>query len=132
MKLLIQAVLLAAVLGFLIVFVRGQHGARMRASKRLAFIAFLFLNAFAVLQPEATSWVAKHIFGVGRGADLLLYALIVAFVFAVLSLYLRLQSSEQRTTELVRTVAIRDAEILNRDRGLLPAPTLLAPTEPPA
>jgi hypothetical protein len=122
MKIIIQAVLLAAVLGFLIMFVRGQHGVRMQAGKRLAFIAFLLLNAVAVLRPEATTWVAQHVFGVGRGADLLLYTLIVTFVFAVINFYLRLRESEQRVTELARAVALRDAEVLNRDRGLLPPP----------
>jgi hypothetical protein len=122
MKVMIQAVLLVAILGFLLMFVRGQHGVRMQAGKRLAFIAFLMLNAIAVLRPEATTWVAKNIFGVGRGADLLLYALIVTFVFAVINFYLRLRESEQRVTELARAVAIRDAEQLNRDRGLLPSP----------
>ncbi|GII22472.1 DUF2304 domain-containing protein [Planosporangium mesophilum] len=131
MKLMIfQAVLLTAVVGFLIMFVRGQHGVRMQAGKRLAFIAFLLLNAVAVVYPEATTWVA-HLFGVGRGADLLLYALIVTFVFAVINFYLRLRESEQRVTELARAVAIRDAEVLNRDRGLLPPRPPVA-ADPPA
>jgi hypothetical protein len=132
MKLIIfQAVLLTAVVGFLIMFVRGQHGVRMQAGKRLAFVGFLLLNAVAVVHPEATTWVAKHIFGIGRGADLLLYALIVTFVFAVINFYLRLRESEQRVTELARAVAVRDAEVLNRDRGLLPPPPPVA-ADPPA
>jgi hypothetical protein len=126
-----QAVLLVAILSFLVMFVRGQHGVRMQAGKRLAFIAFLLLNAVAVVFPEATTWVA-HLFGVGRGADLLLYALIVTFVFAVINFYLRLRESEQRVTELARAVAIRDAELLNRDRGLLLPPPQPAPADPPA
>jgi hypothetical protein len=123
MKIIIQGVLLVAIAGFLIVFVRGQNGVRMQAGKRLAFVAFLLLNAYAVVRPEDTTWVAKHIFGIGRGADLLLYALIVTFVFAVINFYLRVRDSEQRVTELARAVAIRDAELLNRERGLLP-PTI--------
>ncbi|MGC9669949.1 DUF2304 domain-containing protein [Planosporangium sp. 12N6] len=129
MQILIKAFLLAAILGFLMVFIRGQHGVRMQAGKRLAFIVFLMLNAIAVVNPEATTWVA-HLVGVGRGADLLLYGLIVAFVFAVLNFYLRLRESEQRVTELARAVAIRDAETLNRERGLLPPPTRPGEAEP--
>jgi hypothetical protein len=131
MRIMIQAVLLAAIFSFLIMFVRGQHGVRMQAGKRLAFVAFLLLNAVAVLRPEGTTWVAKNVFGVGRGADLLLYALIVTFVFAVINFYIRLRESEQRVTQLARAVAIRDAELLNRDRGLL-APPRSAPADPPA
>jgi len=80
-------------------FVRGQHGVRMQASKRLAFVAFLLLNAYAVIRPDDTSKVA-HLFGIGRGVDLLLYLLIVTFVFAVINVYLRLRDSEQRVTDL--------------------------------
>jgi hypothetical protein len=131
MKILIfQGLLLVAIAGFLIMFVRGQNGVRMQASKRLAFVAFLLLNAYAVVRPDDTSTVA-HWFGIGRGVDLLVYLLIVTFVFAVINFYLRLRDSEQRVTELARAVAIRDAELLNRDRGLLPPPQP-APAEPPA
>ena len=130
MKPVIQTLLLLGIAGVLVMFVRGQHGVRMQAGKRLAFVAFLVLNAYAVVRPEDTTWVAKHVFGIGRGADLLLYALIVTFVFVVINFYLRLRDSEQRVTELARAVAIRDAELLNRDRGLLTPPPP-APTEPP-
>jgi hypothetical protein len=129
MKILIQGILLAAIAGIMIYFVRGQHGVRMQASKKLAFFGFLILNACAVLWPDSTSKVAA-IFGIGRGVDLLLYALIVTFVFAVINFYLRMRESEQRVTELARAVAIRDAELLNRDRGLLPPPQP-APAAPP-
>ena len=94
MQILIKAALLAAILGFLLVFVRGQHGVRIQAGKRLAFVAFLLLNAVAVMNPEATTWVA-HLVGVGRCADLLLYGLIVTFVFAVISFYLRVREDER-------------------------------------
>ncbi len=125
-----QGLLLLGIVGFLIMFVRGQHGVRMQASKRLAFSLFVVLNAVAVVWPDGTTRIAK-LFGIGRGVDLLLYLLIVTFVFVVINFYLRLRESEQRVTELARAVAIRDAELLNRDRGLLPPPQPM-PTEPPA
>lgn len=124
-----QGLLLLGIACVLLVFVRGQHGVRMQAGKRLAFVAFLLLNAVAVIWPGATTAVAK-LFGIGRGVDLLLYLLIITFVFAVINFYLRIKESEQRVTELARAVAIRDAELLNRDRGLLP-PTQPVATEPP-
>jgi small membrane protein len=124
-----QGLLLLGIVGFLIMFIRGQHGVRMQASKRLAFSLFVVLNAAAVVWPDGTTKVAA-LFGIGRGVDLLLYLLIVTFVFVVINFYLRLRESEQRVTELARAVAIRDAELLNRDRGLLPPPQP-TPTEPP-
>lgn len=125
---LIQYLLLAGAAGFLVVFIRGEHGVRMRASKRVAFFAFVGLNAYAVLRPDDVTWVAQRL-GVGRGADLLLYMLTVAFVFAVVGLYMRSKEAERRLADLVRAIAIRDAELLNRERGLLPEP--LASLTPP-
>jgi hypothetical protein len=116
---LIQIALVAGVVIIAIFFVRGQHGVRIQASKRIAFFAFLVLNVYAVARPDDVNRLA-HLLGVGRGADLLLYALIVAFVFAMLALYMRIHDDERRVTELARAVAIRDAEMLNRERGLLP------------
>jgi hypothetical protein len=128
---LIQYALVGGAVIVAIVFVRGQHGVRVQASKRLAFFAFLVLNVYAVVRPDDVTKVAR-LFGVGRGTDLLLYALIVAFVFTVLALYLRIQEDEQRITQLSRAMAIREAEVLNRERGLLPpVPFAAAATPPP-
>jgi len=115
---LIQVALLASVLGFLVLFVRSRHGVRMRASKRVAFFAFLILNVYAILRPEDVTRVA-HVLGVGRGTDLLLYLLIVTFVFAVINFYLRTKETERKITDLARAVALRDAERRNQDRGLI-------------
>lgn len=120
---LIQAILLTAVLGLMVVFVRNSHGVRARASKRVGFFAFMLFSAYAVMRPDDVTWVAGLV-GVGRGTDLLLYMLVVAFAFAVLNFNLRLRDKERRLTDLARASALRDAEALNRQRGLLP-------TEPP-
>jgi small membrane protein len=116
---LIQGILLAAVVGLLLVFVRNSQEVRVRASKRVGFFAFLLFSAYAVMRPDDVTWVAQLV-GVGRGTDLLLYMLVVAFAFAVLNFNLRLRDKEQRLTDLARATALRDAEILNRQRGLLP------------
>src|SRR5262249_16292251 len=86
---IIQYALIAGVLLIAIVFVRRQHGVRVQASKRLGFFLFLLLNIYAVARPDDVTWVA-HRLGVGRGTDLLLYALIVTFVLAMLATYLRM------------------------------------------
>jgi len=114
----IQFVLLAAVgLGFLL-FVRRWHGVRMQAGKRIGLVAFAALNVYAVLRPNDVTWVANRL-GVGRGADLVLYVLVIAFMLGMLNFYLRFKTMDRRLTELARTIAIREAEIVNRERGLL-------------
>ncbi|MGH3663756.1 MAG: DUF2304 domain-containing protein [Micromonosporaceae bacterium] len=126
----IQVLLLLAVALLLVGFVRAQNGVRMQAGKRLAFFGFLALNVWTVLRPGDLTWLAQSV-GVGRGADLLLYALVIAFVFTVLNFYLRLRDLSERFTALARSAALRDAELLNRRRGVLAdPPSALLPTEP--
>lgn len=114
----IQLMLLAAIAGFLVLFIRSQHGVRMRASKRLAFFAFLLANAYAVIRPSDVTRIAQFV-GVGRGTDLLLYLLIVTFVFVMINFYMQMKASERRVTDLARAIAVQQAEQLNRERGLL-------------
>lgn len=118
---LIKILLLLAAGVLLLGFVRWQHGVRLQAGKRLGFFAFLALNVWAVLRPDDLTVVAQQL-GVGRGADLVLYGLFVAFVFVVLHFYLRFRDLGERFTELARAVALREAELLNRERGLLSGP----------
>jgi small membrane protein len=121
---LIQILLLLCVATLLVVFIRSRHGVRLQASKRIGFILFLIANAYAVLRPDDLTRIA-HVVGVGRGADLVLYALVAAFTFSVVNFYLRERELKQRITQLARAVALREAELVNRDRGLLPEVSLL-------
>lgn len=107
---LIQAILLGAVVVLLALFVRGSHTVKVQAVKRLAFLAFLLMSCDAVLRPQDTSWLA-HKVGVGRGADLLLYITVVVFAFNSANTHMRFRNLEQRFTDLVRSMAIRDAQV---------------------
>ena len=117
---LIKVVLLGAMAAAVLLFVRRWYGVKMQAGKRLAFFAFIAVNAWAIIRPNDVTWVANQL-GVGRGADLVLYLLVAAFVLAMLNTYLRFREMDRRYTELGRTLAIREAELVNRERGLLPA-----------
>lgn len=118
---MIQILLLAAVLAALVLFVRRRHGVRMQAGKRMGLVVFAVLNVYAVLRPDDVTWVANRL-GVGRGTDLVLYALVAAFVFGMLNFYLRFREMDRKFTELARTLAIREAEIVNRERHLFVEP----------
>src|SRR5262249_18135780 len=97
----IRILLLLAVGILLAIFVRSRHGVRLQASKRLVFVLFVIANAYAVVRPNDLTAVA-HLVGVGRGADLLLYALVVAFTFSVVNFYLRQRELNERLTQLAR------------------------------
>src|SRR4051794_11652771 len=99
----------------------------MQAGKRIGLIVFALLNVFAVLRPDDVTVVA-HWLGVGRGTDLLLYLLVLAFLLGMLNFYLRFQGVDRRLTDLARSLAVREAEIVNRDRGLLQVVSQEPPT----
>jgi small membrane protein len=115
---LIKLLLLAGVFATLVFFVRRQHSVRVQANKRIAFFAFILLNAYAIVRPDDLTWLANRL-GVGRGADLVLYMLVVAFVFLAINVYLKIRQTERRLTDLARALSIREAELVNRERGVL-------------
>jgi hypothetical protein len=117
---LIQFLLVLAVLAILFVFVRASNAVYVQASKRVALVLFALVNIYAVMRPDDLSALAKLV-GVGRGTDLVLYALVVAFMAGMFSFYQRFRVVDRRYTELARTVALREAEVVNRERGLRPA-----------
>jgi small membrane protein len=114
---LIQFVLVLAVLTIMYVFVRRSHAIYVQASKRIALVLFALANVYAVMRPDDLTAIAR-VLGVGRGTDLVLYALVVAFMAGMFSMYQRFRVVDRRYTELARTVAIREAELINRERGL--------------
>ena len=114
---LIQFVLVLAVLTIMYVFVRRSHAIYVQASKRIALVLFALVNVYAVMRPDDLTAIAR-LLGVGRGTDLVLYALVVAFMAGMFSMYQRFRVVDRRYTELARTVAIREAELINRERGL--------------
>lgn len=114
---LIQVLLLLSVVALLVLFVRRGNGVHVAASKRVGLVIFAVANVYAVLRPDHLTVVAQ-LLGVGRGTDLVLYGLVVAFLFAMLSFYLRFRAVDQRLTDLARSVALREAELVNRERAL--------------
>lgn len=114
---ILQILLLAAALGALIYFIRSGQSVGVRASKRLAFGAFVLVNIYAVLRPDDVTVLAR-VLGIGRGTDLLVYLLVVAFVFGMLNSYLRDREISQHLTNLARQIAVRDAELSRREQEL--------------
>ncbi|MEQ3551233.1 DUF2304 domain-containing protein [Pseudonocardia nematodicida] len=114
---IVQVVLVGAALAALVYFVRSGQNVGIRASKRLAFGAFVLVNIYAVLRPNDVTLVANAI-GIGRGTDLIVYLLVVGFVFGMLNTYLRDREISQHLTNLARQIAVRDAELERREKEL--------------
>ncbi|WP_083275421.1 DUF2304 domain-containing protein [Pseudonocardia sp. HH130630-07] len=114
---IVQIVLVLAALAALVYFVRSGQNVKIRASKRLAFGAFVVVNIYAVLRPDDVTVLARAL-GIGRGTDLIVYLLVVAFVFGMLNSYLRDREISQHLTNLARQIAVRDAELARREEEL--------------
>lgn len=106
---LIQFLLIIAVVLLLVLFLRHHGTTKTAAGVKIGFVLFMILGAVAVIRPQEVSRVAEFV-GVGRGTDLMLYGLIVAFGFATINTYLRFKELELRYARLARAIAIRSAE----------------------
>lgn len=106
---IIQIILIVAAL-CVIVYALGQRNTHSgKAWKKIALSLLGVCMVVAVLFPDLTNQFA-HIFGVGRGADLLLYLLVVAFIFYALNGYLQQQTQRDKMYRLARKIAVLEAK----------------------
>lgn len=108
MILLFQIIVILIALMVLVVTLGRRSTHSGRAWKKIALVLLSFGMAIAVLFPEVTNITARF-FGVGRGADLLLYATVIAFIGYVLNNYLNQQDDRDALYRLARKVAILEA-----------------------
>ena len=106
---LIKIFLIAALLVIAGVLVWAPQGAPHLAARRLLLLAFAGGAALSVIYPGSWNRAARFV-GVGRGTDLLLYCLIVAFLGFVVTTYIRFREVEERMTQLARRLALDEAE----------------------
>jgi hypothetical protein len=97
---IIKFLLVLSIVAVALILMRDGGSARRLALGRLASLAFVTCGVLAVLAPDI---------GVGRGADLLLYALVVAFLFSTVSQRRHLRVLEERIAVLTRELALRGA-----------------------
>jgi len=107
-RIIIQVLLIAAVgvIGWMML--RSPSGARHRAGRRIVTLAFVIFAIVSIAVPAVISRIA-HFVGVGRGTDLLLYVLVIAFLLQILSSFRRNAALERQITRLARRVALDDA-----------------------
>ncbi|HYB34650.1 MAG TPA: DUF2304 domain-containing protein [Mycobacterium sp.] len=106
----IQVLLIFSIVALLVYLLRSRRSARSRAWVKVGYVAFVLAGVYAVLRPNDTTVVANW-FGVGRGTDLVLYALIMAFSFTTLSTYMRFKDLELRYARLARALALQSAQV---------------------
>jgi hypothetical protein len=111
---LIKLLLLAALALVGYYAVRGGRRALHRVVWRGSVVGGLVAAVVSVIDPNVMTWVANRL-GVGRGADLLLYLLTVAFMLVSVILFRRLSDLERRYVALARAHAIQDARPAEAD-----------------
>lgn len=107
-RIIIQVLLIVAVgvIGWMML--RSPGGARHRAGRRIVTLTFVIFAIVSIAVPAVISRIA-HFVGVGRGTDLLLYVLVIAFLLQILSSFRRNAALERQITRLARRVALDDA-----------------------
>jgi len=104
----IQVIVIIVALSLLVFVSGGRQTHSSRAWKKIAFGLLAIAMIVAVLFPNTTTQLA-HIVGVGRGADLLLYILALAFITYILNNYIHQQRDRDTLYRLARKVALLDA-----------------------
>jgi hypothetical protein len=105
---IIQVVL---VLGFLLItywFLSNRTSSKVRAWQKIGLLSLFILAALAVLFPNLLNDIANAV-GVGRGADLVLYIFVFAFMAYVTIQYIKQKEHDRTTATLVRRIAIIEA-----------------------
>jgi hypothetical protein len=87
---------------------RGR-GDRPKAVRRLGLMLFAAFAVWSILFPSVWNQIARMV-GVGRGTDMVLYALVVAFLSFTMTTYLRFRDLETRYTVLARRLALDEAD----------------------
>lgn len=109
MQIIVQIALVLAVIVVSVALMRGGSNARHLAIRRIMLVLFACVAAFSVFFPSALTHVARML-GIGRGTDLVLYALIVSFLVFMATTYQRFRHLENSLTMLSRRIALDDAE----------------------
>lgn len=105
----IQFLLIFAIVALLFYLLRSRTNAKSRAWVKVGYLLFVVAAIYAILRPNDTTVVANWL-GVDRGADLIEYALVIAFVFTTLSTYIRFKDLELKYARLARAVALNGAQ----------------------
>jgi len=114
----IAAIVTVVVIAFLVL--RGG-GARHQAIRRILLVLFVLGAGVSVFFPNLLTSLANLV-GIGRGTDLLLYVMVIAFLGFAATTYRRNRQLENQITELARQIALLGAE---------KPPTEKPPTEKP-
>lgn len=107
---LIKFLLIGAVVTVGLLAFRGSRRAIHKVLWRGYVVLVVIAAGLSILFPDSLTEVAQGV-GVRRGADLLLYVLVVTFMLVSVVLFRRLGDLERRYVELARAQAIGEVQL---------------------
>lgn len=105
---LFQGIAIAVFAVILVVTLVGAVRGSISRRHGLMWSAVWVAGGLSVSRPDLTARVAR-LLGIGRGADLVMYAAVVVSMIGFLAVYVRLRRLRREMTLVVRHLAIRDA-----------------------
>lgn len=112
----IQIILVIGVILVGLFFTRPSGRDSHLALRRLFLAGFVLVAIGSILFPQWLTWVANFV-GVGRGTDLLLYALVLSFLIYVSTSYRRNVQLDRKLTRLAREITLTRAEAEDKAIG---------------
>lgn len=116
MKMVLIQVLLIIVVILVVARLFRSRGARAQAIRRIGIMLFGAFAVVSILFPDVWNRIAQVV-GVGRGTDMVLYALVVAFLSFTVTTYLRFRDLETSYTRLARRIALSEAATGHDSQG---------------
>lgn len=105
---IIRVLLIIGILTLIVWILGRRNTIRGQAWLKLLTILLLIFAIITVAFPGTTNSIA-HFVGVGRGADLLLYVVTLAFLYSLLIQYMHRQDENEKIVRLSRRLAIEEA-----------------------
>jgi len=106
---LFQIIALPFIAAMLIVSARNVLMVPARRAASLFWVVLWLATMAAVAYPDSTTRLARTL-GIYRGADLLVYSAVIAFIVGFYVVSLRLRQMSREITVLTREVALLEAE----------------------
>jgi small membrane protein len=106
---LFQIIALPFIAVMLALSIRNLFKTPARLAATLFWVVLWLATLVAVMYPDSTTRLARTL-GIYRGADLLVYSAVIAFIVAFYVVSLRLRHISRELTVLTREVALLNAE----------------------
>lgn len=106
---LIKILLIAFLATFFLYFINNSTKIRAKAWQKIIIFILPFLGIVSVVWPDGLNMIAKQL-GIGRGADLLLYFLVVVFLFFGAKVYLKFKEVSIKQDKIISKIALLEKE----------------------